>query len=86
MLVTALVVFLLKKLFDAILLGWLNKLLGFILGAVIGTFVVCVIIWISLQLYPELANFYASTRFVRLLVWMLSALVPGLKALTVQSS
>jgi len=80
MIVTAIVVFLLNKLFDAILLGWVNKLLGFVIGLVIGTFVVCVIIWASLQLYPELADLYTHTRLVRLLAALLFVLAPGARS------
>jgi membrane protein required for colicin V production len=77
MLVTALIVFLLNKLFDAILLGWVNKLVGFVLGLVIGTFIVCVLLWVSLEIAPELANLYAHTRLVRLLAALLFVLAPG---------
>lgn len=77
MIVVALVVFLLNKLFDAILLGWVNKLLGFVLGLVIGTFVVCVLLWVSLQISPELADLYIQTRLVRLLTAVLVLLAPG---------
>jgi len=80
MIVAALVVFLLNKLFDAILLGWANKLVGFVIGLVIGTFVVCVIIWVSLQLYPELADLYTSTRLVRLLAAVLFVFAPGARS------
>ncbi len=80
MIVAALVVFLLNKLFDAILLGWVNKLVGFVLGLVIGTFVVCVIIWVSLQLYPELADLYTNTRLVRLLAALLFVFAPGMRS------
>jgi len=80
MIVAAIVVFLLNKLFDAILLGWANKLVGFVLGLVIGTFVVCVIIWVSLQLYPELADLYTHTRLVRLLAALLFVFAPGARS------
>lgn len=80
MIVAAIVVFLLNKLFDAILLGWANKLVGFVLGFVIGTFVVCVLIWVSLQLYPELAGLYTHTRLVRLLATILLVFAPGARS------
>lgn len=81
MLVTALVVFLLNKLFDAILLGWVNKLLGFLIGLIIGTFVVCVLLWVSLEIAPELAGLYAHTRLVRLLTVVLFVFVPKARSL-----
>ncbi len=78
MIVVALVVFLLNKLFSAILLGWLNKLLGFITGLIIGTFVVCVLIWVSLLLHPPLAEIYADTRLVRLLADLIFLILPAI--------
>lgn len=80
MLVTALVVFGLNKLFDAILLGWANKLLGFVIGLIIGTFVVCVLLWVSLEIAPELSNLYAHTRLVRLLTVILFVFAPGIRS------
>jgi membrane protein required for colicin V production len=76
MIVTALVVFGLNKLFKAILLGWVNKLVGFVIGLIIGTFVVCVILWISLLIYPELADLYLHTRLVRLLAALVYLFAP----------
>jgi membrane protein required for colicin V production len=83
MIVTALLVFLLNKLFDAILLGWVNKLLGFLIGLIIGTFIVCVLLWVSLEIAPELANLYAHTRLVRLLTALLIVFAPSVKSLMV---
>jgi membrane protein required for colicin V production len=83
MILTALVVFLLNKLFDAILLGWVNKLLGFVIGLIIGTFIVCVLLWVSLEIAPELAGLYAHTRLVRLLAALLFVFAPGARNLKI---
>ncbi|MBD3284736.1 hypothetical protein GF359_00200 [candidate division WOR-3 bacterium] len=66
MVVTALVVFLLNKLFDAILLGWLNKLIGFIIGLIFGIVIVTALVWVSLQVAPTLYDIYSQTRVIRL--------------------
>jgi len=79
MVLTAILVYLLNKLFNAILLGWVNKLVGFVLGALIGTFITCVILWVSLLLYPELREFYLDTRLVRVLMYVLFLFAPGIK-------
>lgn len=68
MIITALLVFLLTKLFDAILLGWLNKLLGFIIGAVFGVIIVTALVWVSLQVAPNLYDIYSQTTVIRLLL------------------
>ena len=42
----------LTKFFDILLLGWLNKLVGSLLGFIKGIFIVCIIIFV-LQLAPQ---------------------------------
>ena len=42
----------LTKFFDILLLGWLNKLVGSLLGFIKGIFIVCIIIFV-LQIAPQ---------------------------------
>jgi len=77
MALTALIVFILTKLFEAILLGWLNKLLGFLVGLILGLLIVAVIVWVSLLIYPELMEMYKDTRLVKVIAALVSLWVPA---------
>lgn len=81
MIVVALLVFILSKLFDAVLLGWLNKVLGFLLGLVIGIFIAGVLVWATLSIFPDVLDVYSQTRLVRMLMHGVWWVAPAVKAL-----
>lgn len=64
----ALLVFLLTKLLEAILLGWLNKLLGFAAGMLFGIIIVAALARVSVLVYPALEGTYSHTILIKLLL------------------
>ncbi len=59
---------LLSKLLDIILLGWLNRLLGGIAGFLVGLGLSIFLIWSLLKLYPQIEQQYSKTYTVPLIV------------------